>query len=93
MNFSEELLNDALVKELCSGRKLMEAKQQEREIHAAARAKSMGARTTPIGKHVASIPAHEFFIIGEKYGQECWEDKGFLRDFQRYHPELSSNKV
>lgn len=91
---SEAELDAALIREFCSGRKLMEAKQQEREIQARQQARTMGKKTVEgLGKHVASIPAHEFFIIGQKYGNECWDDKGFVRDFQRLHPELSNCKV
>jgi len=94
-SIQEAEMNAALVRELCSGRMLMETMQQFRERDAAAEAKSfIGHRSIPgLGKHVASVPAHEWFLMRERYGEDCWSDKGFVRDFQRLEPEMASNKL
>jgi hypothetical protein len=42
---------------------------------------------------VASIPSHEYFLIREKYGNDCWDDRGFVRDFQRLEPSMAANKI
>ena len=61
---SEEAMTDALVKELCSGRQLMETKQKFREIAAAQEADTLrGITTGALGRAVAVVPAHEYFLI------------------------------
>jgi hypothetical protein len=91
----EAAFTDALVKELCSGRKLMEQKQPFREIEAAKEAAAMrGHKALPgLGKCVLNIPAHEFFLIREKYGDDAFGDRGFIRDFQRLEPTMAVNKA
>lgn len=88
-------LNDALVKELCSGRKLMEERQHLREHVAAAEAKIMRGHKAidGLGKCVAVIPQHEWFLLRAKYGEEAMHDKGFLRDFQKHEPQMAVNKL
>ena len=88
-------MNAALVAELCSGRALMETRQRWRETDAAAEAKEMlGHRThNVLGKTVAVIPQHEFFLMREKYGEDCWGDKGFIRDFQKHEPTMAVHKI
>ena len=92
---SNEALDAALVRELCSGRQLMETRQQFREIDAAAEAKALiGHKTIPgLGKAVAVIPQHEWFLMREKYGADCWNDRGFVRDSQRLEPSMAAHKV
>jgi hypothetical protein len=91
---SEEAMTDALVKELCSGRQLMETKQKFREIAAAQEADTLrGITTGALGRAVAVVPAHEYFLIRNKYGEDAWHDKGFIRDFQKFHPEMAPNAI
>lgn len=92
---SNEALDAALVRELCSGRQLMETRQQFREVDAAKEAKAMlGHKSIAgLGKAVAVVPQHEWFLMREKYGNECWEDKGFIRDFQRLEPSMAVHKI
>lgn len=92
---SDEAMNAALVAELCSGRQLMETRQKWRERDAAEEAKELlNARThNVLGKAVAVVPQHEFFLMREKYGEECWSDKGFIRDFQKLEPSMAVHKI
>lgn len=91
---SEEAMTDALVKELCSGRQLMETKQKFREIAAAQEADTLRNKTnSALGRAVAVVPTHEYFLIRNKYGEDAWHDREFIRDFQKFHPELSPNAV
>ena len=82
---ADDARREALIRELCSGRKLMEQKQPFREIEAAKEADLMrNHKAIPgLGKCVLNIPAHEFFLIREKYGDEAFDDRGFIRDFHR----------
>lgn len=93
--FSDAALHDALIKELCSGRKLMEEKELMRQEEAKREAQShKGHRSNSVlGKHVMTIPQHDYMIIGQKYGFEAFHDKGFLRDMQRHLPDFASNKI
>ena len=88
-------MNSALINELCSGRMLMETQQKFRERSCAREA--FGARghrsIAGLGKMVASIPSHEYFLIREKYGNDCWDDRGFVRDFQKLEPTMAANKI
>ena len=92
---SEAALADALIKELCSGRALMEEMQHMREHVAAAEAKaSIGHKTLPgLGKLAAVIPQHEWFLMRAKYGEDCWHDREFVRDFQRLEPAMAVHNV
>lgn len=88
-------MNAALVAELCSGRKLMETRQHLRENRASLEAAAMrGHKAIPgLGKAVAEIPAHEYFLIRQKYGADCWHDRGFVKDFQRLEPTMAANRL
>ena len=87
-------MTDALIKELCSGRALMEARQKYREHDAAAIAKSYrGVKSKGGLRHVAEIPQREYLQMIQKYGADCWSDVGFVRDFQRLEPTMASNKL
>ncbi len=84
----------AVIRELCSGRQLMETKQKFREIAAAQEADTLRNKTnSALGKAVAVIPSHEYFLIRNKYGEDAWHDREFVRDFQKFHPELSPNAI
>lgn len=95
MIISDAELNNALMKELISGRQLMESRQQIRERAAAMEAQSYkGCKATPgFGTHVAEIPEHECHLLIQKYGYEEVHSKGFLRDYQRLEPSMASNKI
>lgn len=88
-------LTDALVKELCSGRMLMETRQHLREHVAAAEATLMRGHKAieGLGKCVAVIPQHEWFLLREKYGHEAMHDKGFIRDFRKHEPSMAANDL
>lgn len=87
-------MTDALVKELCSGRQLMETKQKFREIAAAQETDTLrGITTGALGRAVAVVPAHEYFLIRNKYGDDAWHDREFIRDFQKFHPEMAPNAI
>jgi hypothetical protein len=94
INPSEDEMTAAVIRELCSGRQLMETKQKFREIAAAQEADTLrGVKTGALGRAVAVVPAHEYFLIRNKYGEDAWHDREFIRDFQKFHPELSPNAV
>lgn len=91
---SEDEMTAAVIRELCSGRQLMETKQKFREIAAAQEADNLRNKTnSALGKAVAVIPSHEYFLIRNKYGEDAWHDREFVRDFQKFHPELSPNAI
>lgn len=95
MQISEAEMNNALINELCSGRMLMETQQKFRERACAKEAfEARGHKSiTGLGKMIASIPSHEYFLIREKYGNDCWNDRGFVRDFQKMEPTMAANKI
>lgn len=89
-------MNAALINELCSGRQFLDTMQRMREKGAAEIAKEYrGVKATKkMGlRHLAEIPTREYLQMGQKYGFECWEDRGFIRDFQRLEPTMASNKI
>ncbi len=89
----EDALTDALVKELCSGRMLKESLQNQREIEAAAEARAMKDAKSPLGKPIGAIPQHEYFLLANKYGTECWDDRGFVRDFFKSQSHLRAGHI
>lgn len=95
MQISEAEMNSALINELCSGRMLMETQQKFREKACAKEAfEARGHKSIKgLGKMIASIPSHEYFLIREKYGNDCWNDRGFVRDFQKLEPTMAANKI
>lgn len=95
MNISDESMYAALMREIRAGRRLMEYRQQARERACAQEAQAMrGHKSIPgLGKCLLNIPAHEFFLIREKYGDDAFSDRGFIRDFQRLEPHLAVHKA
>ena len=89
----DDAITDALVKELCSGRKFKEALQNKREIEAAAEARSMKDAKSILGKPIGAIPQHEYFLLANKYGNECWDDRSFVRDFFKSQTHLRAGNI
>ena len=89
----EDAITDALVRELCSGRKFKEALQNKREIEAAAEARSMKDAKSILGKPIGAIPQHEYFLLANKYGSECWDDREFVRDFFKSQTHLRAGNI
>ena len=75
--------------------KTKQSLQQIREAESAQEAAAMkGHRTIPgLGKCVINMPAHEFFLMREKYGDEAFGDRQFVRDFQRLEPTMAVHKA
>ena len=89
----EEALTDARVKELCSGRALKEAMQNKREIEAAAEARAMRDAKSSLGTAIGAVPQHEYFLLANKYGTECWDDREFVRDFFKSQSHLRAGHI
>jgi hypothetical protein len=86
---ADAALTEALITEFRTGRKLMEARQQVREMSAAQEAQELKGKThSVLGKALAVIPQHEYFLMRQKYGEECWHDKEFIKDFQKLEPTM-----
>lgn len=91
---SEEAMTAAVIKELCSGRQFLDSLQKYREKGAAEiAAESRKFAPNKSFRHVAEIPQREFLQIAHKFGQECWSDREFLRDFQRLEPTMAVHKL
>lgn len=91
---SEEAMTAAVMRELISGRQLLESLGEAKERQAAAIASSFRGHHNKKHsmRHIAEIPFDEFVWISNKYGQEAWSDKEFLRDAHRHNPHLFSHK-
>ncbi len=46
-----------------------------------------------LGKHVAAMPARDYFRLVQKYGTEEVHSDSFVSYFQRKMPEMASNKL
>lgn len=92
---ADDAKREALVRELCSGRKLMEQKQGFREMEAAKEAHALRGHASlgGLGKCVVNMPAHEFFLMRAKYGDDCWDHREFVKDFQRLEPTMAVHKA
>jgi hypothetical protein len=91
--FAEEQINAALVRELCSGRQLMESMEKRREIEAAAEARAMRESKSMLGKPIGAIPQREYLLLANKYGNECWDDREFVRDFFKSQSHLKAGNI
>jgi hypothetical protein len=91
--FANEEINAALVRELCSGRKFVESLEKRREIEAAAEARKMREVKSIAGKPVGSIPQREYLLLANKYGNECWDDRQFVRDFFKSQSHLKAGNI
>jgi len=91
--FANEEINAALVRELCSGRKFIESLENRREIEAAAEARQMREAKSMVGKPVGAIPQREYLLLANKYGSECWDDRGFVRDFFKSQSHLKAGNI
>lgn len=81
-------------KELRTGFELQKQTELARERAAAAQAKEADRKVIMKGtldlRKIASIPAREFFQVRQKYGEEAWHDDGFLGDFKKHNPHLTT---
>ena len=93
VQFENEALTSALVKELCSGRMLKETMQKAREQLASAEARAMKEAKSKLGKPVGSIPQYEYLNIANKYGAECWDDRSIVRDFFKSQSHLRAGNI
>ena len=91
--FANEEINAALVRELCSGRKFVESLEKRREIEAAAEARKMREVKSIAGKPVGSIPQREYLLLANKSGNECWDDRTFVRDFFKSQSHLKAGNI
>jgi len=91
--FANEEINAALIRELCSGRKFIESLENRREIEAAAEARQMREAKSVVGKPVGAIPQREYILLANKYGSECWDDRGFVRDFFKSQSHLKAGNI
>jgi hypothetical protein len=91
--FANEEINAALVRELCSGRKFVESLEKRREIEAAAEARKMREVKSIAGKPVGSIPQREYLLLANKYGNECWDNREFVRDFFKSQSHLKAGNI
>lgn len=91
---SQEALDAALIRELCTGRQFLDSLQKYREKSAAEIAAESRKLAPKKGfRHIAEIPQREYLQMAQKYGSECWEDREFVRDFQRLEPTMAVHKL
>ena len=95
IQLSDAAMNAALIRELCSGRAFVEQMAKKRENDAAliaAKDRQHGNAKSTLRK-LAEIPQREYLLMAQKYGSECWDDREFMKDFQRLEPDLAVNKI
>jgi hypothetical protein len=92
---SEAAMNAALVRELCSGRAFVEQMAKYRETEAAMIAhrdrQNINHKSTL--RKLVEIPQREYLLMAQKYGSECWDDREFVKDFQRLEPDMAVSKI
>lgn len=93
--YSDGQLLKAVERELRTGVQLKKETERQREIEAEHQAKMMRAsKTLPgVGKHVATMPAWEFFRLKQKYGYDEIHSKEFLRYYQKKFPALATASI
>ena len=92
---NEGEITAALEREIRSGEKMTQALQAHR-LRKAARESSQHDRhktAGSLGKLALTIPQTEFFRIRQNYGEDCWNDKTFIKDYQRLVPDSKVARV
>jgi hypothetical protein len=95
LEIGDEATLDMLLKEIRSGRKLLD--RRARYLHQKSHQETKGhgdKNVGGLGKFVGSMPADEFFFFATdpKYrGAE--QDKGFLRDYWKRNPHLKAAEI
>lgn len=86
---NEGQLQRAILNELRTGEQLERATQERRLRQAHAEAKTHDPKKTAAGlmKPILCVPGREFFRIREQFGEDCWDDRTFIRDYQRNVPD------
>ena len=93
---SEEAMTAALIREIMTGEQFKKDLEKQRELEAAKIAsdyRKVGRRRGAKFVHLAEIPQREYLQMTHKYGIECFDDRGFVKDLQRLEPQLASNKI
>lgn len=88
-------MDAALIRELCSGRAFVEQMARYRETQAAmiAAKDRQDVNRKSTFRKLAEIPQREYLLMAQKYGSECWDDREFVKDFQRLEPDLAVTKI
>lgn len=90
-------MTHAFIREIITGEQLKsEITQRKREQEAAQIAKDYRNKGRKRGQkmvHLAEIPQREYLQMVQKYGVECWNDREFIQDFQKFEPTMASNKI
>lgn len=61
--------------------------QCKREMVARAKSRALAGHTIDgMGKHIGEIPARDYFRALQVYGDECMDDKVFVREWLRDNP-------
>ena len=93
---SKDALDADVIREMYTGEELRRKRDERKREQQAYReaAEMKGHRSVAgLGKCIAAIPMMEFIIMSQKYGNDCWDDREFLRDFQKRFPHLSPNRA
>jgi hypothetical protein len=96
--WTEEERFQAMVEEAKTGLRLQQYGEKAREEFAAAEARQYRGKqqrnaVTRNMRHVAEIPATEFFNLTKKYGHDEVHSKGFIKHLQKHYPHLATSRV
>lgn len=96
--YTEGEIFDAGVKNFYEAVRELNATEKRREMAAAREAMKYRGQVqkntlTKNLRHVAEIPATEFFNLVRKYGHDEVHSRGFMRHLQKTHPHLATSKV
>jgi len=90
---SDAELTHAMERELRFGEEFNKANAAFREEDIAKEVQDQVRSVQGLGRMVAAVDANTWFKVRENYGDEAWSDKGFIKDYQRHHPDLCPNKA
>jgi len=91
----EPRITDALIREIRTGHKFYEAIEKDREERVRRQAQDLkGSRTVgALGKLATVLPARDWFLLREKYGDEALNSREFHRDLHRLEPQFKVSSV
>ncbi len=93
--YSDGEVNAAFMREIKLGFHRERVNEGIRVKNASAYAQSFkDSKEVPgLGRHVAAMPARDYFRLVQKYGHQEVHSDDFIRYFQKKMPELTSHKV
>lgn len=83
----------AMIQEIVTGKEFYKAQERAAEQLAAKEAQAYRGGKWNSMKFVGTIPAEDYFTIRQFQGDDCWNDRAFVRDYFKKFPHLKAANI